>query len=280
MLKRFADAEPKFRAVLDAKPDSVQAARGLAETSGRREESLRPRRRGENIWQLQPNDPAVRGRIVHTLVEQQNYDEAHRRTGSRRSRQSSDCGFSAAARGHSDRAEENGRRDRHAEASPGAQSARSAVAHRARASFTWRSGTLFPPRKRFRQRCSSIRRVSWCGRISARPTTWQEIARPRWERWTSSRSRRPPNAASWFIRALCYDTLHQVKPALEAYQKFLALDEGKNPDQVWQAQERSKVLKHHAGREAAIAMPAMRSGVLVVLAAAESLWTCRRSGRR
>jgi tetratricopeptide (TPR) repeat protein len=53
-----------------------------------------------------------------------------------------------------------------------------------------------------------------------------------------------PTAASWFIRGLCYDKLHQVKPALAAYQQFLALDEGKNPDQVWQAQERSKVLKH------------------------------------
>jgi tetratricopeptide (TPR) repeat protein len=47
----------------------------------------------------------------------------------------------------------------------------------------------------------------------------------------------------WFIRALCYDSLKQVKPALEAYQKFLELDEGKNPDQVWQAQQRSKVLQ-------------------------------------
>jgi len=47
----------------------------------------------------------------------------------------------------------------------------------------------------------------------------------------------------WFIRALCYDSLKQVKPALEAYQKFLELDQGKNPDQVWQAQQRSKVLQ-------------------------------------
>ena len=54
----------------------------------------------------------------------------------------------------------------------------------------------------------------------------------------------PPTAASWFIRALCYDKLHQLKPALEAYQKFLDLDAGKNPDQIWQAQQRSKVLKH------------------------------------
>ena len=53
-----------------------------------------------------------------------------------------------------------------------------------------------------------------------------------------------PTAASWFIRALCYDKLHQAKPALEAYQRFLAMDERKNPDQVWQAEQRSKVLQH------------------------------------
>jgi len=52
-----------------------------------------------------------------------------------------------------------------------------------------------------------------------------------------------PGAGSWFIRALCYDNLNQPKPALEAYQKFLELDQNKNADQVWQAQERSKVLR-------------------------------------
>lgn len=52
-----------------------------------------------------------------------------------------------------------------------------------------------------------------------------------------------PSAGVWFIRALCYDKLKQPKPALEAYQKFLELDQDKNPDQVWQATERSKVLK-------------------------------------
>jgi hypothetical protein len=34
-----------------------------------------------------------------------------------------------------------------------------------------------------------------------------------------------------------------VKPALEAYQKFLELDQGKDANQVWQAQQRSKVLQ-------------------------------------
>jgi Flp pilus assembly protein TadD len=52
-----------------------------------------------------------------------------------------------------------------------------------------------------------------------------------------------PGAGTWFIRAICYDKLRQPKPALEAYQKFLELDLDKNPDQVWQAKERSKVLK-------------------------------------
>ncbi|HEX8881938.1 MAG TPA: tetratricopeptide repeat protein, partial [Candidatus Acidoferrum sp.] len=52
-----------------------------------------------------------------------------------------------------------------------------------------------------------------------------------------------PGAGSWFLRALCYDSLKQPKPALDAYQKFLELDQNRNPDQVWQAQERSKILR-------------------------------------
>ena len=52
-----------------------------------------------------------------------------------------------------------------------------------------------------------------------------------------------PGPGTWFVRALCYDKLNQPKPALEAYQKFLQSDQDKNPDQVWQAQQRSKVLQ-------------------------------------
>jgi tetratricopeptide (TPR) repeat protein len=54
----------------------------------------------------------------------------------------------------------------------------------------------------------------------------------------------PAGSGAWFIRALCYDKLHQFRPALEAYDKFLAMEQGKQSDQVWQAQQRSKVLKH------------------------------------
>jgi Flp pilus assembly protein TadD len=58
-----------------------------------------------------------------------------------------------------------------------------------------------------------------------------------------------PGAGVWFIRAICYDKLNQPKPALEAYQKFLGLDQDKNPDQVWQAKERSKVLQRMLERK-------------------------------
>jgi Flp pilus assembly protein TadD len=42
----------------------------------------------------------------------------------------------------------------------------------------------------------------------------------------------PPTSGAWFIRALCYDKLHQFKPALEAYDKFLAMEQGKTSDQI------------------------------------------------
>ena len=58
-----------------------------------------------------------------------------------------------------------------------------------------------------------------------------------------------PGAGVWFIRAICYDKLNQPKLALQAYQKFLELDQDKNPDQVWQAKERSKVLQRMLERK-------------------------------
>lgn len=58
-----------------------------------------------------------------------------------------------------------------------------------------------------------------------------------------------PDAGQWFIRALCYDKLVQVQPALDAYRKFLELDENKNSDQVWQANQRIHVLEKMAEKK-------------------------------
>ncbi len=47
---------------------------------------------------------------------------------------------------------------------------------------------------------------------------------------------------NWFLRAIILDKLRQLKPALEAYQRFLALSQG-NPDQEFQARQRARIIQ-------------------------------------
>lgn len=51
------------------------------------------------------------------------------------------------------------------------------------------------------------------------------------------------SAGNWFLRAIILDKVHQVKPAKEAYEHFLALSQGKNPDQEFQARQRARILQ-------------------------------------
>jgi tetratricopeptide (TPR) repeat protein len=48
----------------------------------------------------------------------------------------------------------------------------------------------------------------------------------------------PESPASYFLRATSFDNLKAVKQAVEYYQRFLAADAGKLPDQEWQARHR------------------------------------------
>jgi Tfp pilus assembly protein PilF len=48
---------------------------------------------------------------------------------------------------------------------------------------------------------------------------------------------------NWFFRAIILDKLKQLKPAVEAYQKFLSLSQGKYPDQEFQARQRVRILQ-------------------------------------
>jgi tetratricopeptide (TPR) repeat protein len=56
-------------------------------------------------------------------------------------------------------------------------------------------------------------------------------------------------AGNWFLRAIILDKVHQVKPALEAYQQFLSMSQGHNPDQEWQARQRVKLLERELDRK-------------------------------
>jgi len=52
---------------------------------------------------------------------------------------------------------------------------------------------------------------------------------------------RPPGLL--FVLATCYDHLRERPKALETYEKFLELSQGKSPDQEWQARQRVKLLR-------------------------------------
>jgi Tfp pilus assembly protein PilF len=48
---------------------------------------------------------------------------------------------------------------------------------------------------------------------------------------------------NWFLRAIILDKLKQLKPAKEAYERFLAMSLGKNPDQEFQARQRVRIIQ-------------------------------------
>jgi tetratricopeptide (TPR) repeat protein len=52
----------------------------------------------------------------------------------------------------------------------------------------------------------------------------------------------------FYYRAMVLDKLHQVKPALAAYQRFLQVSQGKHPDQEFIARQRSRILEKEANR--------------------------------
>ena len=52
----------------------------------------------------------------------------------------------------------------------------------------------------------------------------------------------------WWFRATALDSLHQPKPALESYQKFLAQSGGKFPDEEFKARQRVRILEREIRR--------------------------------
>jgi tetratricopeptide (TPR) repeat protein len=51
-----------------------------------------------------------------------------------------------------------------------------------------------------------------------------------------------------YFRAIVLDKIHQQKPALESYQRFLAMSNGENPDEEFRARQRIKVLERELRR--------------------------------
>ena len=55
------------------------------------------------------------------------------------------------------------------------------------------------------------------------------------------------DAASYFLRAVCWDELRQYKQAIEFYEKFLAADQNRDADNVFKARHRLITLHRMVG---------------------------------
>jgi tetratricopeptide (TPR) repeat protein len=244
-LQRPADAEKKFRNILEAQPNNAQALLGVAEclAAQKKPEAADAYR---SYLAVQPRDSGARAQLVHLLVEQQQYDAALAEL----NRAEVGQGMDAAAtidllRMRADIQIAQKKWD------DSIVTLNKAIALSPRdAQLHGGLGRIYLQKRDFPDALKELKvalqldgknLAYWkdlsssyylSGDCISTLATLDQIAKTE-----------TPGAGPWFIRALCYDKLNQPRPALEAYQKFLSLDQGQNADQVWQAQERSKVLR-------------------------------------
>jgi Flp pilus assembly protein TadD len=239
-LKRPADAEAKFRSALEIQPDEPHALLGLAQSldAQKKPEAADAYRK---YMQVQPADTATRTRFIHTLLDAKDYDaalaELDRIDAGKPSLDSLKM-----------RADIQIAQKKWDDSIVTLQQA--IVLAPSDAQMHGGLGRIYLQKRDFPQAEKELRTAMqldpkniryWKdlsstyflgGNYPAALAALDEIAKVE-----------QPGAGTWFIRAICYDKLNQPKPALEAYQQFLQLDQDKNPDQVWQAQQRSKVLQ-------------------------------------
>jgi len=240
-LKRYSDAETKFRAALELEPKSPQALLGLAQAldAQKKPEAAAAYR---DYLAVQPETPGAESRAIHLLIEQKQYD---------------------AALAELDRAD--------AGKPPTLDSLRSRADIQI-AQKKW-DDSIVTLRKAIALTPNDAELHGGLGRVYLQKRDFTsaekelkaalQLDKNNLVYWKNLRTTyylggnfpatlamqdliakvETPGPGEWFIRALCYDKLNQPKPALEAYEKFLELDQDKNPDQVWQAQQRSKVLR-------------------------------------
>ena len=240
-LKRLGDAETQFRIALEKQPKSSAAALGLARSLAAQNKSEAPDAYRRYL-ELQPSDTAARAGLARLLFEQQKYDLALTEL------DRADAGQPPTLDTLRLRADIQVGQKKMDDAIATLQRALQLAPNDAQ--LLGGLGRLylqkreFPSAERYLKAALELEpnnSALWkdlgstyflAGNCPATLAVLDHVAQME-----------APTAGSWFVRALCYDKLHQLQPALDAYQKFLALDENKNPDQHWQAEQRSKVLK-------------------------------------
>jgi Flp pilus assembly protein TadD len=244
---RPQDAEGKFRAALEIEPKSPEALHGLALSL---DAQKKPAAAGayREYLSVRPQDAGARNRLVHMLVDQQQFDAALAEL------DKNGPGEAPSVDWLKLKAEiEIGQKKVDMAIATLKQAV--AVAPNDAALHGWLGRTYlqtrdFPNAEKELKTAINLDRTNinyWkdlsstfylAGNWQGALATLDVIAKVE-----------TPGAGPWFIRALCYDKLNQVEPALDAYRKFLELDGNKNPDQVWQANQRIHVLEKMAEKK-------------------------------
>jgi Flp pilus assembly protein TadD len=237
-----AQAETRFRHLLEVTPNAPEALQGLAQ-------SLEAQNKAEaagayrKYLAVVPGDAGAQSRLVHLLVNAQEYDSALSEL------ERADGGKSPSLDTLRLRADIQIAQKKYSDAAVTLQQAITLAPRDAQ--LIGGLGRVYLQKRDFP---SAEKQLKAALQIDGTNLTyWKDLSSTYYLSGNCPATiatldviakREPAASGAWFIRALCYDKLHQFKPALAAYDKFLAMEQGKTSDQVWQAQQRRKVLKH------------------------------------
>jgi tetratricopeptide (TPR) repeat protein len=246
-LKRAAEAEKKYRSALEIQPNYAPALFGLAQSLDAQKKLEAAEAYGKYL-SMQPADTAVRMRLVHLLLEQEQYDDAL-------------AELDRAGAGQVPTVDSLKLR---ADIQIGQKHLDDAIATLKQAialapnnaQLHGGLGRLFLQERDF---VSAEKELNVALQLDKNSVVyWKDLSSTLYLAGNYQAALaaldvvaklETPVPGAWFIRALCYDKLNQTKLALDAYQKFLELAPDKNSDQVWQAQQRSKVLRRILDRK-------------------------------
>ena len=246
-LGKSADAEGKFRAALELQPNSPEALQGLAQSL---DQQKKPQAVDayRNYLAAEPDDKAARLRLVHLLVEQQKYDEAVAENAK------DNAGQPATVDDLKLRADIEINQKKLDEAITTLRRALALAPNDAQ--LHGGLGRIYLEKRQFADAEKELKAALELDRNNL--AYWKDLSSTYYLAGNCQAAlaalevigkAEAGGAGTWFIRALCYDKLNQVQPALDAYRKFLELDENKNPDQVWQANQRIHVLEKMAEKK-------------------------------
>jgi len=242
-----AQAEEKLRLALQRDPKSVPSLLGLAQILDT-QKSPEAIQAYKNYLAVQPQDNAARGRLVHLLIDQKDYDGA----------------LAEIDRNSAGQAPNADSLRLRADILVGQKKTDEAIAAIKQAitlapndpDLHGGLGRLFLQTRDFSNAQKELKAALRLNPKSA--VYWKDLASTDYLAGNypealacldAAAKLETPLAGSWFLRALCYDKLVQVQPALDAYRKFLELDKNQNPDQVWQANQRIHVLEKTAEKK-------------------------------